>query len=95
MKARIKKFQATLNVFLKNDYWRMIYTNAPAGAKESLEVNFYTSLHPGMTGDKLLELCKEINFTDMTKADWEFLLETSGNSPASTFYRQQIEACEK
>lgn len=93
MKARIKIFQKALDKFMENEYWKTIYENAPAGAKESLEANFYTSIHDDITNDEFIALCEKIDFVDMKKEDWEYLLATSGNSPASSYYRRMLESC--
>lgn len=96
MKARIEMFQDALDAFAKNEYWKTIYENAPDGAKESLEASFYTSMHDDIAADEFISLCEKIEFIDMTKEDWEYLLATSpGNSPTSSFYQRQIEACDK
>lgn len=46
MKAKIEKFQDGLDRFMKNEYWRKLYENAPDGAKLWLEAEFHASVNP-------------------------------------------------
>ena len=51
MKAHNEELQAALDEFLKNEFWRKIYTNAPIGAKKYLELSFFASLDEDETGE--------------------------------------------
>ena len=41
MKAINERLQEGLDHFMKNKSWRAIYEDAPIGAKEELELNFW------------------------------------------------------
>jgi len=51
MKAHKEELQTALDKFLKNELWRNVYTNAPAGAKKYLELSFFASLDTDETGE--------------------------------------------
>ena len=77
MKALNEKYQEGLDHFLKNDGWKSIYENAPEGAKESLEFQFYNSFRVEQGKPVSNEETKELirsRKTKMTKEDYEYLL---------------------
>lgn len=95
MKAKFKMFQKALDEFMKNEYWRMVYTDAPDGAKEALEFRFYAAENDGIDGKKIIELCKELKLSEMTKEDLEYLYSISGNTPASSYFKEMIDSFDK
>jgi hypothetical protein len=94
MKALNEKCQEGLNHFMKNEGWKSIYVNAPDGAKESLEFQFYNSFRVEqgnpLSNDETKELIRSRN-TKMTKEDYEYLL-TFAKDPR---HRAAYERCIK
>lgn len=80
MKAHKEELQEALDEFMKNEFWRSVYTNAPAGAKRYLELSFFASLDTDETGEAEEEWesywedkCEPL----MTVEDYKYLADTA------------------
>ena len=77
MKARIPEFQEALDSFCQNESWKGIYSNAPDGEKEMLELKFYDQWcdnnGKSLSEDEYLAKAK-LCTTPMRKADWKYAL---------------------
>ena len=60
MKAINERLQEGLDHFMKNKSWRAIYEDAPVGAKEEFELQFYSSYKAGkgerLSTEEILEI---------------------------------------
>lgn len=93
MKARIPKFQESLDFFCKNESWKKIYEDAPNGAKEDLELKFYDqwrqSIGQPLNEDEYLKL-GELCTTPLKKVDWEYELMFAKDPREVAFIKEQI-----
>lgn len=99
MNARIPKYQEALDFFCKNESWKHVYENAPNGAKECLEEQFFCSKRAidgePVSPDELLSMRKDVSRTPMKKEDWEYMMTFVKDARQKAYYKERIAACEK
>lgn len=93
MKAINEKFQEGLDSIVNSPGWIKIYSDAPIGAKEALELKFYyfamKNKGTPITIEKLLELCRNKK-NMLKKADYEYLSMFAKDPREKAFYAKCI-----
>ena len=98
MKAINERLQEGLNHFMENDTWRSIYEDAPDGAKEMFELQFYDS-YMGDHGKELsteeyLEIGRGFK-NKMKKADYKYMLMFAKDTREKAALQRAMDACEE
>ena len=98
MKAINERLQEGLNHFMKNETWRSIYEDAPDGAKESLELQFYNSymVDQGkkLSAEEYLEIGRGFK-NKKKKADYKYLLMFAKDPRHKAALQRAMDACEE
>lgn len=98
MKAINERLQEGLNHFMKNETWRSIYEDAPDGAKESLELQFYNSymVDQGkkLSAEEYLEIGRGFK-NKKKKADYKYLLMFAKDPRQKAALQRAMDACEE
>ena len=98
MKAINERLQEGLNHFMKNETWRSIYEDAPDGAKESLELQFYNSymVDQGnrLSSEEYLEIGRGFK-NKKKKADYKYLLMFAKDPRHKAALQRAMDACEE
>ena len=98
MKAINERLQEGLNHFMKNETWRSIYEDAPDGAKESLELQFYNSymVDQGkkLSAEEYLEIGMGFK-NKKKKADYKYLLMFTKDPRHKAALQRAMDACEE
>ena len=96
MKAINERLQEGLNHFMKNETWRSIYEDAPDGAKESLELQFYNSymVDQGkkLSAEEYLEIGRGFK-NKKKKADYKYLLMFANDPRHKAALQRAMDAC--
>ena len=95
MKAINERLQEGLDYFMENDTWRSIYEDAPDGAKEELELQFYNSymVDQGkrLSAEEYLEIGR--GFKNKKKADYKYLLMFAKDPRHKAALQRAMDAC--
>ena len=98
MKAINERLQEGLSHFMKNETWRSIYEDAPDGAKESLELQFYNSymVDQGkkLSAEEYLEIGRGFK-NKKKKADYKYLLMFAKDPRHKAALQRAMDACEE
>ena len=96
MKAINERLQEGLDHFMKNETWRAIYEDAPIGAKEELELNFYNSYKAGkgekLSTEEILEIGRGFK-NKKKKADYKYLLMFAKDPREKAALQRAMDAC--
>ena len=96
MKAINERLQEGLDYFIENDTWRAIYEDAPDGAKESLELQFYNSYKVGkgeeLSTEEYLEIGRGFK-NKKKKADYKYLLMFAKDPREKAALQRAMDAC--
>lgn len=92
IKAQIEKFQKALDEFLKNDFWRELYCDAPEGAKGWLEAEFYASENEDSVPDDKPDPDYHLYADRMKKKDWEWLIKYDCHHPLQKKHFEEMAA---
>ena len=96
MKAINERLQEGLDHFMKNETWRSIYEDAPDGAKEELELQFYNSymVDQGkrLSAEEYLEIGRGFK-NKKKKADYKYLLMFAKDPRHKAALQRAMDAC--
>ena len=96
MKAINERLQEGLDHFMKNKSWRAIYEDAPIGAKEELELNFYNSYKAGkgekLSTEEILEIGRGFK-NKKKKADYKYMLMFAKDPREKAALQRAMDAC--
>ena len=96
MKAINERLQEGLAHFMKNETWRAIYEDAPDGAKEELELQFYNSymVDQGkrLSAEEYLEIGRGFK-NKKKKADYKYLLMFAKDPRHKAALQRAMDAC--
>ena len=88
-KAVNPKYQAALDRFMKNEYWRSVYEDAPERAKAYIEHGFIVTLTAKTNDDVNAMRTDHQAFADkLTPEDWKYLADRYGTNPRERKYYQ-------
>ncbi len=98
MKAINERLQEGLDHFMKNESWRSIYEDAPDGAKEELELQFYNSymVDQGkrLSSEEYLEIGRGFK-NKKKKADYKYLLMFAKDPREKAAIQRAMDGCEE
>ena len=98
MKAINERLQEGLDHFMKNKSWRAIYEDAPVGAKEELELQFYDSYMDDqgkeLSTEEYLEIGRGFK-NKKKKADYKYLLMFAKDPRHKAALQRAMDACEE
>ena len=96
MKAINERLQEGLDYFIENDTWRAIYEDAPDGAKEEFELQFYSSYKAGkgerLSTEEILEIGRGFK-NKKKKADYKYLLMFAKDPREKAALQRAMDAC--
>ena len=98
MKAINERLQEGLDYFMENDTWRSIYEDAPVGAKEELELQFYNSYMADqgkrLSAEEYLEIGRGFK-NKKKKADYKYMLMFAKDPRHKAALQRAMDACEE
>ena len=84
------EMKAAMELFMKNDFWREVYENAPSeNCREYFRQSFYSSVYPGP--DDAGEL-RAVLFDRFEIADWQYLKRIHTGTPFVKTCHDRIQA---